>query len=164
MATEKRVMIVDPDSQTRQHLEALWQGVAIVESYPDFPTARRRLTEFWPDLLITNLRLGAYNGLHLLHVASTRGLKTRTLVYADNPDPTLIKDAQASGAFHESRGRLPVALPAYLETLLPPHDRRTPVMVDRRRLPRGGRRRADQALEAAGLRIVASSRTPPAES
>ena len=36
----------------------------------DFSTARERLLNQPPDLLVTNVRLHEYNGLHLVHLAT----------------------------------------------------------------------------------------------
>ena len=56
-----------------------------------------------PDLLITNLRLQAYNGLHLLALA---GAPTRAIISMDPPDPVLARAARAAGALVETPQRL----------------------------------------------------------
>lgn len=63
----------------------------------DFREARRSLEAAAPDLLVTDLKLGAYNGLHLVIWARGRALKTRTIVLGD-PDPVLQREAEREGA------------------------------------------------------------------
>lgn len=142
----RQVLVVDPDADARCLLQQALQTLADVDDCADFPTARRRLLENRPDLLITNGRLGAYNGLHLVYLASAARLKTRCVVYADHEDPRLARETQAAGAFFESSQRLAYALPSYARSELPPRDRRSPAVFDRRRLSRGGRRAADVAV------------------
>jgi hypothetical protein len=133
----------------------LAQAVEVVRVEPcvDFPAARAKLFTTSFDFLVSNLRLGAYNGLHLVHlVLSEPGLPTRYLVYGDGAQ-WLAREAQRLGAFYEFPVRLPHALPAYLQALLdarlPALDRRDPGVPDRRGAFRGGRRRADVPLSAA---------------
>jgi hypothetical protein len=76
----KHVLLVDPDVETLQRLKAAWQPIASVVAYSDFPIARRQLLETWPDFLVTNLRLGVYNGLHLVYLAVTKGLPRHEMV------------------------------------------------------------------------------------
>jgi hypothetical protein len=50
------------------------------------------------EWVITNLRLQAYNGLHLLHLAGAAGLPARFLIYSDRFERTLAQEAQRAGA------------------------------------------------------------------
>ena len=119
--------------------------VADVVASPSFPVARLILRERTPDLLVTNLRLDAYNGLHLVYVALPR---TRCVVYSTaGVDRFLAIEAQRQAAFWESGARLAAALPAYVDVLLPTRDRRDVIACDRRSLPRGGRRAPDVSPE-----------------
>jgi hypothetical protein len=93
-----------------------------------------------PEFLVTNIRLGANNGLHLVHLASGA---TRCIVYMEPEDPFLLREAQRLGAFVEAPRRLAFSLRAYLSAELPARDRRDPLRVDRRTVARGGRRAAD---------------------
>jgi hypothetical protein len=106
-----------------------------------FQDARPRLLSRRPDLLITNLRLKAYNGLHLVHLAA--GTPTRCIVYSTSDDIVLAREAQAAGAFFEHQLRLPLVLQSYVKATLPRYDRRGLTMRDRRTLVRGGRRCSD---------------------
>lgn len=103
----------------------------------DFVTARRHVRQASPDLLITNLRLDTYNGLHLVAHA---GPPTRAVVYMDPPDPGLLKVAQAAGAFVETPQRLVAAAISYIGAGLPPQDRRAVNLTEERySLPRSRR-------------------------
>jgi hypothetical protein len=124
-----------------------------VTALAHFSTARSRLKERQPTLLVTALQLREYNGLHLVYVAAEAGLPTRCVVHTDAVDPLYAREVRAAGAFYETRARLPVALPAYVAALLPPRDRREMLPFDRRQISRGGRRAADRlpAAHAAPL-------------
>jgi hypothetical protein len=67
-------------------------------------------------------------------------------VYTEAREPALAQDVRRAGAFYEITDRLPVTLPAYLVSTLPPSDRRDPAMPDRRTPFRGGRRIWDRQL------------------
>jgi len=93
------VLVVEPDVRRRLTLQRALSPVADVTACGDFQTARQHVLAMPPDLLITNLRLHAYNGLHL--VALT-GAPMRTIVCMDPPDPALTRAAQAAGALVET--------------------------------------------------------------
>ena len=135
------ILIVDPDPQALLAAQVALKSVAIVEACSDFRPARARLTSRPPDLLVTNLRLERFNGLHLVHVAA--GTATRCIVYATHHDEMLAREVVAAGAFYERADRLPRVLASYVQGMLPERDRRSFLAFDRRSLPRGGRRCSD---------------------
>jgi DNA-binding NtrC family response regulator len=142
----KKVLVVDPDPTA---LRALWNSggfIADIEQCGDFEGARTSLMRSPPDFLVTSLRLGAYNGLHLIYLAKTNRHGTRSICYSMFIDLPLIKEAQSIGAFYEAPARVSFALVSYLRTALPSRDRRQPREDDRRKEFRGGRRSADVAL------------------
>jgi DNA-binding NtrC family response regulator len=139
-----RVLLVEPDSRFRTLLRGVAGDVAQLDSGGSLPEARARLLEKPYDWLITNMRLDAYNGLHLVYLATSAHLPLRMLVYSDYPaDVTLAREAQRAGAFFEAQHCLQRTLRAYLEGQLPGEDRRDPGHRDRRMEFRGGRRCAD---------------------
>jgi hypothetical protein len=99
-----------------------------------------------PDRLFTNLRLNAFNGLHLVYLALATKLPTRSIVYVSVDDLVLAKEIQAVGAFYERRARLTDAVVSLAMNVLPPRDRRDPATADRRQNFRGGRRAIDQPM------------------
>jgi DNA-binding response OmpR family regulator len=67
--TPKKVLVVDSDPAVSR---ALWNScgfIADIENCGDFEDARASLMRSPPDFLVTPLRLGAYNGLHLIYLA-----------------------------------------------------------------------------------------------
>ena len=78
---------VERDAPRRAALEEAERQIgeaADVTSCVDFQTARDCLLKTSPHFLISHLRLGAYNGLHLAHLAAHARLETRCLLY-DEP-------------------------------------------------------------------------------
>jgi DNA-binding NtrC family response regulator len=144
------MLIVDPDIPSARALARIVEpdfGPNGLEVCSDFSTARARLRAAHPELLITALRLREYNGLNLVYLAASAGLRTRSIVYTDDSDSGMAREVRAAGAFYEVRARLDKALPAYLAANLPSHDRRDLAPFDRRRSGRsGGRRVVDQPL------------------
>src|SRR5580765_1854442 len=118
-----RVLVVEPNVGRRMALQRVLSSVAdvSVSTCGDFVTARQHVRQDTPDLLITNLRLDTYNGLHLVAHA---GPPTRAIVYMDPPDAGLLRVAQAAGAFVEAPQRLVAAAASYVGAGLPPQDRR----------------------------------------
>lgn len=138
----QRVLLVDLRAYYAQRLILGWTDLASVESCSDFKRARQLLLGDPPDLLVTNLRLGVYNGLHLVYVSALSRTGVRAIVYSDTADQWALREIRSAGAFFERGVTLPHALPAYLDASLPPVDRRG-MVADRRKLFRGGRRAVD---------------------
>jgi hypothetical protein len=148
-AGRDRVLLVEPDKARRFHLRDVVREVADVDCQSDFATARAHLFSKPYDWLVTETRLGAYNGLHLVHLARSSRLPIRSMIYADRQDVFLFQEAQRAGAFYEFRDRVDRALPVYLLASLPPQDRRSALTPDRRTAPfRGGRRCTDPSIAA----------------
>lgn len=139
------VIIVEPASDRLSQLRRSLAAVARVTGYTDFDSARVALRHEPPALLVTNLRLGEFNGLHLVLLASP---PTRSIVYMEPPDIVLLRDAQRVGAFVESTPRLQRSLPSYVGATLRAQDRRDVSRVDRRGEARGGRRGGDEHAPA----------------
>src|SRR5262245_5403363 len=140
----RRVLIVEPDADAAQRLADAARAVAEVRRRFEFSDARGELLAGPYDLLVTNLRLGAYNGIHLVYLAAANDHPARCIVYTDVRDEHLAHEVQHAGAFYETRECLEIALGAYLGGTLPARDRRWAETVDRRRARRGGRRCWDQ--------------------
>src|SRR5436189_1573102 len=142
--SRRHILLVEPNDASRAILRAAVRSLAHVETHAGFESARARLGVVPFDFLVANIRLGAYNGLHLVYVASTlNGASTRAIVYSDDRDLALAREAQLAGAFYESRQTLPTTLATYLTAELPARDRRDPARHDRRAIFRGGRRSSD---------------------
>jgi DNA-binding NtrC family response regulator len=123
---------------------------AIVETHgyqcistADFAEARRCLRESAFGVLVTNLRLGAFNGIHLAYLTRIAHPGARILVYAREHDRMLAAETQAAGAFYARQEYVSFSLPAFLRASLPDKDRRNVDGSDRRAAFRGGRRTTD---------------------
>jgi hypothetical protein len=138
------VLLVEPDPQMLTKLERAIDESASVVACRTFKEARAALRTYAPMLLVTNLRLDGYNGLHLVLLTSQFG--TRSVVYVTkSSDPGIAREVRRFGAFYETEAHLLRSLPAYVHGCLPDSDRRDRPGSDRRCFPRGGRRAADDA-------------------
>jgi len=145
-AVVKCVLLVDPTRSMLLRLgDAIQSEVRVIMS-DTFDGARRSLLSHAPHLLVTNLRLQAHNGLHLVYLAAAAGFPTRAVVYADPHDAGLFRDAQAAGAFYERPDTLLPALDAYIRATLPQRDRRGINRVSRRGSMRAASRASDLIL------------------
>ena len=97
------MLLVEPDEALRARLVDVVRSFADVEADVDFPSARAHLFSKAYDWLVTNIRLSAYNGLHLMALA---GAPTRAIVSMDPPDAALARVARAAGALVETPHRL----------------------------------------------------------
>ena len=91
-----RVLVVTPNHMVAD---------AVIQSLPEFETvvradfaaARAELDQHPPDFLITELRLGQYNGLHLAIRAHAHGYPVHTIIIG-GPDKVLEADAKREHA------------------------------------------------------------------
>ena len=61
------VLVVEPDPAALEaKLEALASAGCETTGVSTFEAAKAKLARAAPDVLVTNIRLGAYNGLHLV--------------------------------------------------------------------------------------------------
>jgi hypothetical protein len=149
-----RLLLVEPDGVARAALTEVATPFAAVVRSCRFETARERLLHTPFDYLVTNVRLGAYNGLHLVYLGASVPGGPRAIVYSDQHDAALAREIQQSGAFYEIGTSLPLTLTAYLRATLPGHDRRDVRMADRRKLGRGSRRQRDAPFNPCAINSV----------
>ncbi len=145
----RHLLLVEPDTVTRERLADAIRFLAVVDAVGTFEQALACLQGQTYDLLVTNVRLEAYNGLHLVHLLQATEHSTRSVVYTTASDLALARDAQQAGAFFELTDRVPIVLRTYVRATLPPWDRRNAASFDRRQHPRGGRRAWDTHLMSA---------------
>jgi DNA-binding NarL/FixJ family response regulator len=143
--TRQVVLLVEPNPRVADIVEDSVHTLAQVYRHLEFESARRQLGTVRFDFVVTNLRLGAFNGLHLAYAVNAVAA-TRCIVYTESREPALAQDVRRAGAFYEVSDRLPVTLAAYLSGDLPSADRRDPAIPDRRTPFRGGRRSWDRQL------------------
>jgi anti-sigma B factor antagonist len=152
-APRKHVLLVEPDVRVFDDVERALKSVATVRVCETFKSAHAELLARPPDLLVTNVCLEAYNGLHLVHLAAGFGLPTRSVAYTERPDLGLARMVQAAKAFYESRESVLVALPAYVGASLPAIDRRDVASTVRLAPAKGGRRSTDLVGFAANMKV-----------
>ena len=92
MPSPGRILLVETDDVARSRLEAAAASLAPVESHHCFETARARLSCASFDFLVTNIRLGAYNGLHLVYLSSSGPGAPRSIVYSEERNPGLARE------------------------------------------------------------------------
>jgi DNA-binding response OmpR family regulator len=108
-----RVLIVDDDVEVADALKEILERAGFdVKSATSFEEGKRMLTDTPPpDLLVTDIRLGRYNGLQL---AVIRPAGTGLIVISGHPDPTLeAETARLGGTFLLK----PIGAQALIETL-----------------------------------------------
>lgn len=138
-------LIVDRDAELVSRLRAILESAGfLVSAQTEFIAGRRELlADDPPTVLIANVRLGEYNGIHLVYLAKRRDENVRALVYAERHDAVLAREAQRAHAFYQRQMFLPFSLEEFLKASLPAVDRREPDGIDRRTMFRGGRRATD---------------------
>jgi DNA-binding response OmpR family regulator len=94
----KRVLVVDDDAAL---LEAVRRGLEAagitVTACGTFEDGRQALREKTFDALITDVRLGAFNGLQLAVVARTYDPTISVIVFSGFDDPVLREEAERAG-------------------------------------------------------------------
>jgi hypothetical protein len=136
----EHLLLVEPNDNVAAILTQRVRGLAEVHRHTRFESARTALSIAPWTFIATNIRLGDFNGLHLVHLAATTRVSARALVYADQYDPHLAHEVQQAGAFYETRDGVQRALATYLQAVLPTRDRRDPAVRDRRTRLGAGRR------------------------
>src|SRR5688500_12940268 len=91
-----RVLIIDDDEAYLSACTTILTGEGHdVVPCGDFDEGRRRLTHEPFDALIADVRLGAYNGLHLITLAPPSTIKIAVSAFLDS---VIRRDAEQAGA------------------------------------------------------------------
>ncbi len=99
MTSAKKILVVDDDRQVVKYLtEVLQESGYETIACQRFQDAKSFLATTRPDLLLTDIRLGAYNGLQLAIFARDRHPGVPVVVLTGYEDPTLREEAVHSGA------------------------------------------------------------------
>ena len=111
-----KILVVDDDEATRLGLELLLEHSGYeVLSASTVPSAIRLLASENPDLLIVDIRLDAYNGLHLV---ALRPRPIPAIVLTGFADPSIEADARSLGAEFLLKPVDPSALTAVVDRLI----------------------------------------------
>ena len=99
MRDQRSVLVVDADSADRTSTATLLESAGYrVLSAAAFDEAKRMLALEAPDLLVTGLRLGPYNGLHLILRSRSDHPEMAAIVTSRYPDRVLEEEARRQNA------------------------------------------------------------------
>lgn len=100
--TERRslltALVVDPTDDAVGTVSALSYAGFTVTLTDNFEMAKRLLTRLSPLVLVTEVRLGAYNGIHLALRCSMAPTRVTVVVTSSFPDAIQQRDVEAIGA------------------------------------------------------------------
>jgi CheY-like chemotaxis protein len=127
------VFIVDTRASAAFRLSRILSDAGYVATIAlSFQDAKQGLDRTTPDLLIADVRLGAYNGLHLVMRTRARSPTTAAIITHSTHDPALEAEARALKAVYLVRPLRPSRLLRVVRRLL--EERMTPTMgIDARR-------------------------------
>jgi DNA-binding response OmpR family regulator len=93
------LLIVDDDVPLLSALSRYLSNYGFrVSSSSVFQDAKEHISSACPDILITDVRLGAFNGLQLAMLARDVRPDTRVVVFSGFDDPVLKEEARRIGA------------------------------------------------------------------
>ena len=111
-----RVLIVDDDEVYLEGMKELLEDAGyVVDLASSFDDGKQQLREHSPDLLIIDIRLGAFNGLQLI---STGRVRIPAIVVTGFDDTVLRADADGFGASYVVKPIQPAALLELIEKKL----------------------------------------------
>ena len=97
-APRQKILIVDDDSSLLEALERSFLEAGGRRAYGSFEEARRVLQTTRFDALITDVRLGEFNGLQLAVIGRDTYPDIRLIVFSGFDDPVLRTEAEHVGA------------------------------------------------------------------
>jgi len=99
MKSARSILVVNSDPMGLRGTVGVLQSAGYeVEAVRSFADARRRLDSTPPDLLMTGVRLGPYNGLHLIVRSRNHLPLMATILTHDDADPVLLTEAATNDA------------------------------------------------------------------
>jgi DNA-binding response OmpR family regulator len=111
--TPQKILIVDDDVALLDGLESAFKSAGeAATACSSFELARQILRSEQYDVLITDVRLGAFNGLQLALLARDLYPRITLIVFSGFDDPVLRAEAEHAGAAYVVK---PVATSALLE-------------------------------------------------
>lgn len=118
LRTRHAVVVDDDESLLRVVTAGLEHAGCIVTAFNRFDDAKKFLSSAAPDILITDVRLGGSNGLHLVVMSKLKHPEMSAVVMTGYDDVVLKKDAEAAGARYVVK---PFMISDLLELLGLPH-------------------------------------------
>lgn len=147
MTPARRALVVCPSPDlAEQVLSWLERAGFTTIPVPEFLTARAAVDTDAPDIVVTELKLGSYNGLHLAIRLRSRGSKTPVIVIGD-ADPVLETEAERAEAAY-------VRTPAAEAALLAAINQQQPEYQPARRSPRKPVPLLEALVDAVPVRLI----------
>ena len=137
------ILIVSSDPAARRQMEALVSAHSyLVATASAFPAARELLRSVRPDLLVSDVQLEAFNGLHLVVIGRALYPDLPAILTHPTPNPSLSMEASRLGATFLERSLGDSAFLALVGSLLA--ERRTAIA----RIRQWPRKRTEGAVTA----------------
>jgi DNA-binding response OmpR family regulator len=95
-----QILVVAMRADTSPAMSLLKDSGHTVVFAPGFEPAIRKLDQIAPDLLVTDVRLGGFNGLHLVIRSQSTRPKMRSILLDRVHDSVVAADAQRHGAIY----------------------------------------------------------------
>jgi DNA-binding response OmpR family regulator len=93
------IILVNADRKSLKLTEARLSAAGyLVAAVSSFPEAKQLLASVTPDLLVTDVRLAAFNGLHLAIRSRLEHPRVPVIVSHTSPDPVVEAEARNCGA------------------------------------------------------------------
>jgi len=103
----RTALLVEDNPALLSGLMELLEGAGLaVVGCRNFQDAREYLQGHTPGVLVTDVRLGAYNGLHLVLLARQRASSMPVIVYSAHDDQALREEAHSFGAVYLQKDQL----------------------------------------------------------
>jgi DNA-binding NtrC family response regulator len=120
MAARQKILVVDDATATLGALAELLSNAGFsVVTAENFEQAKRQIDEQAPDLLIVDIRLGPYNGLHLVVRERLAHPERPVIMTTGYPDALLEAEAKKYGAEFMEKPIRSADLIALIRKLLP---------------------------------------------
>jgi len=98
-STRRRAVVVDDDAGLLRLIRAWLEAMAFeVETFDQFEPAKQRIGGATVDVLVTDVRLGAFNGLQLVVMTKASHPDVIAIVLTGFDDPVLRREALDAGA------------------------------------------------------------------
>lgn len=93
------ILVVDDDAAALAGMVELLRTAGYqTTGSRSFDEAVQALSGSQPDLLIADVRLGDYNGLHIIHRSRASHPRMASIVISGHPDPAMEREALDAGA------------------------------------------------------------------
>lgn len=108
-------LVAEPSETIRAPLEAVFEAAGWhVIGHATLDDARKDISERAPAIVVTSLKLGSFNGVHLVYLAKLANPLAVCVVYGE---PDRAEEAQRAGAIYVESHCIREVLPDILEAM-----------------------------------------------